>query len=354
MKRIKFLLVMCGVLIILAAAYLITLTLTKDNKNKGDDGTDTGTPLSTTYTAAKIDIQTLNALSYNVGDTSYTFTLNDAEDAWLWSDHPGLPLENSFFAAMASALNSLTSSVKLTADSAVLAEYGLEKPWLTVTVSDGVNGVQSFMFGKKNSFNQQYYFMSGAEKYFIYMVSGSAASPFSATPYEMIKNDSIPAIAANNVKSLTLKSEAGEWVYVYYPDGMDGNPETNDLWYLSSDGRDVALDEEISIALNNEISSLEFGNPAGYTDADKEKYGLDRPVVLTIFYIEEKSVTDEVTGNTVNISVDSTAVIELGKTDGEDGVYVSIPGSVLTYRVSSKILVLLYQSALSETTRVSG
>lgn len=344
MKRIKFLLFLCGVLVILAAAYIVILALIPSDD---DTGPDSGDPISATYTAARIDVSTLYLIGYNKEGSSYSFNLNDKGDAWIWEASPSIPLDNLYFAAMASALRDLTSEVRLSADGGAdspLALYGLDAPWLTISVADEPNGAQTFMFGALNSYNNQYYFLSSAEPGLIYMVSPDAASPFSHTPYEMVLNDSLPSIPSDGVTSLLFRREDNDWLYTYYPEGRDDDPDTPDLWYRSANqGPETALDPDIGAPLCDEIAALTFVSPAGYTEEDKARLGLAQPATLIITYTLPVNTTDENTGLTLTSRVEKSFSLSLGNTDGAGGIYAGLRGSPLSYLIRGEGLCLLYE-----------
>jgi hypothetical protein len=345
MKRIKTLLIMCGVLVILALAYVTIVSLAEKTDDTGTDETDT--PMNTSYTAAKIDINTLYIIKYNLGGDKYDFSLNDAGSAWLWEDNTSLPLDSTYFATMATSLKSVTSTVKLTGQESTLAKYGLDVPWLTVTVSDEVNGMQTFMFGSLNSFNNQYYFMTGSETGTVYMVSGSVASSFDYTPYDMVKNDTLPVIEAASIRKLTFRTSSEEWVYTYYENGKDDLAGTADIWYVSKNGgTETVLDDETAEAVSGAVAAIALTDIAGYSDADKKSLGLEEPTVLTISYVAENTVTNE-SGVSTTVNVDSTLEINLGYADGKGNVYASLPGSVLSYRIDGSIIAGLYNAIIS-------
>ncbi len=336
---------MCGVLVILALAYIIIVTLTEKNKNDKPDETDT--PINTSYTAAKIDISTLYLIQYNIGGDRYDFSLNDAGSAWLWEDNTSLPLDSTYFASMATSLESVTSTVKLSGQESTLATYGLDTPWLTVTVSDEVNGMQTLMFGNLNNFNNQYYFMTSSEPGTVYMVSNSIASNFDYTPYDMVKNDTLPKIDAASVRNLTFRTSADELVYTFYENGKDDLPDTADIWYVSKNsGPENALDDETAADISGAVASITLTDIAGYSVSDKKSLGLEEPTILVISYVAENTVTND-SGVSTTVNIDSTLEINLGYADGNGNIYVNLPGSPLSYRIDGSVLAELYNAIIS-------
>ena len=158
MKRLIKLFVLLGVLALLVIAYLVFM-LMRSSANK-DDSYDYNTvpPLTTTYTAAQIDINTMSAISYRTATDEYCFELNSAGNAWVWTANTAIPLDNVYFANMASSLEKLTTETKFKVSQAELVNYGLDTPWLSVTISDNTHGTQTFNFGSSATDGEKYYF----------------------------------------------------------------------------------------------------------------------------------------------------------------------------------------------------
>ena len=93
-KRILNLTLLLAVIVVLVVVYFIVI------KNESGDSADTTAPKATTYTVAKIDLNTVYQFSYTYEGTKYSFRLNEAEDGWLWDGDPDLPISNTKVALM--------------------------------------------------------------------------------------------------------------------------------------------------------------------------------------------------------------------------------------------------------------
>ncbi|MBQ9079484.1 MAG: DUF4340 domain-containing protein [Clostridia bacterium] len=344
MKRFIKLFILLGALVLLATMYfVITLVINKNDTPNSDD--DTSNQINTNYTAAQIDIQSMYAISYNIDSDKFSFSLNDNSTAWLWNENTDLPLDNTYFATMASALELVTTDLKLKVTSGELATYGLADPWLSVTVSDNTYGTQTFSFGARNSFNSKYYFSSSADNSSVYMVDATIPACFIYTPYQMVKNDTLPTIEAGSIKSLSFISSDSSTVYTYYDGGKDDLSETDDFWYVSTNGEtEVRLSDALSGIIDTAYDTIVFSSPVGYTEDERHEFGLTEPTILEIRYTVKKTVTDATSGTSSTVTVDETASVLLGYSDDDGNIYAGVSNSVLSYSIDGNVLSQLYNA----------
>lgn len=344
MKRLSKLIILAAILLALLVAYLIiTMMSNRSDDDSDENDTTTGNQINTSYTAAQIDISTLYAIKYNVLDAEYSFSLGDDKTAWLWADDPALPLSNSYFASMASAIQSVSSDVKLKVDLSELGTYGLDDPWLTVTVSDETYGTQIFTLGDLNSFNGKYYFRSTADAAYVYMVDAALAQGFVYSPYQMVEHDTLPTIAAEDIKKITVSATDNRTTYTYYEGGKDSDPTTDDFWYVALiEDDERPADQSLSALLPTLYDSISFDTPAGYTEEERREFGLTEPVILEIYYSEPKTITDSTLGTSTTISVDKSFSLLLGYLDAQNNLYACLPDSVLSYSIDASVLSKLY------------
>ncbi len=339
MKRASTLIIMLLVAAVLVGLLVLVKTLTGDKG--GQNTSETTKPAGTTYTAAEVDINSLYLIEYNIGEDIFRFELGDAKTSWFWVAEPSLPLDNSYFASMASELRAVTSTTRLEVSEADLSTYGLDNPWLTVTVADELFGEQAFMFGALNTYANKYYFMTGAGDNRVYMVSASVTCPFALTPHDMVKHDSMPDIPADRIRALTFARGEDELTYTYYENGKDDSADTQDFWYVSRNGgEETSLDPDTADKITDAITQISFTDTAGYSESEKEALGLLSPTVMTVSYVAETSVTDG-SGSPVKVNVDSTFVLHLGYA-GEGKIYACLPDSPLSYRIDGSALSKLF------------
>ena len=344
MKRLIKLFILCAVLMALVAVYFIAvLVANKSKDDSNDDSIGTGDQINTNYTAARIDVPSMYAIKYDVDGTQYCFSLNSDHTCWVWDDDEALPLENTYFATMATSLESITSDVKLNEDAESRKKYGLNAPALSVTVSDEKYGTQTLMFGTLNSFNGKCYFLSTANESNIYMVDASILSSFVYTPYQMVKNDTLPSIDPDSIRALTLSTPETLTTYAYYESGKDGDPQTDDFWYMAQlEQQESPVDAELSVLLPNIYGTVSFDSPVGYSSELHESFGLHTPARLTVTYSELQTVTDATTGTSSSVIIDKQLTLLLGYASPDGKMYVALEDSVLTYQVDASALSKIY------------
>lgn len=344
MKRLTKLFILIGVLALLVIVYLIFMLVQSANK-EDDYYNDNVTPIITTYTAAQIDVNTLSAMSCKTATDEYLFELNSAGNKWIWTANTDLPLDNTYFANMASALQKVTTDTKVKVSAAELVNYGLNEPWLTVTLSDDVYGIQTFSFGSATSDGEKYYFSSSSNSDCVYTVAADTAAPFNITPYQMVQNDTLPTIDADRIQRITFSSSNDVVTYTYYDGGKDEHDDTDDYWYVAVNSEDEEpLDSSIAEIIGSMYATIEFSTPVGYTAQERQSFGLDETTVMTIYYSERKTVTDSTTGVSANVIVDKTFSLLLGYLDDQNMLYACLPDSVLCYSIDAGILSRLYST----------
>ncbi|MDY4897776.1 MAG: DUF4340 domain-containing protein [Eubacteriales bacterium] len=333
MKRLFKLLILLGSLAVLGVIYVIVVMVTAEKRPDIPTNDTTTDQIETNYTAAQIDINTMYALKYNSGNEVYSFSLSTDETHWLWTDNPALPLDNNYFAVMASSLQNVTTELKLKVSSSELGTYGLNSPWLEITVSDNTYSTQTFSFGTLNSFTGQYYFMSSSDVNTVYLVDADIPKNFTHTPLEMIKDDVIPTIAENSISSIHITSPTEDIMYRCHTD------EGLDAWYVSNNsGEENALSDELASKLGTMFSDMKLENPVGFSQEDRKSFGLSEPTTITVSYTDTKTVTNSQTGVSTDVTIDADFELLLGYADGNGGVYVGLPDSVLVYVVDCSVL----------------
>lgn len=336
-KRVRNLLIAAGVLALLAGVYLIV-----KNTAGGGDGEGSDTAATGSHTVALIDPSKLTGVSLRISKDEdgartvrdMTFRLKDDETGWEYTDDPTVPLDNTGFASMVTALNGSASPFMMSGVSdADLAKYGLDDPYIaaTFTYSDGSSW--SCRVGQYNSFAGRYYFCDASDPSTVYMADEAVTDALDTGIDSLLLWDTLPRITAAGIKSLEVEKGSGRTVYTYYPNGNGSDYTDSFKWYFSTDG---AAEEPLSPALGDELTlaftSLSFEDVAAYgRSAEKERYGLSSPVKLTFRYTEEEKVSDSNSGAQTSVTVDRDFVIETGATAEDGGLYAAVGDSAMIY-----------------------
>ena len=343
-KKTRQLILLVGILVLLAAAYLLVTALTGEDEGTAADGETT----ANTYHVCAIDQTTLYKLSYTFAGKEYAFTLNGDATAWLWNDDPSLPLDNLRFANMVTVCQGLTSTVRLTDVSpAQLAEFGLGASAQRITFTDTVGGERAYLIGAYNSYNGMRYFCDESNPSTVYMVDGTLTDAFSLTPYDMIRLPDLPTdITPANLVRVTLTpadSTLATAVYTYYSGGK-AEGET-DVWYVSfNGGTEQPVSAKFGNNLSTSLATLAFSDLVSYRAEEQAAFGLGTPTTMTIDYKVTQSFQDETTGKTTHVNVDHSTSLLLGDVAENGLCFATVEDSVLTCTLMGEVFTDMLQA----------
>ncbi len=193
-KNKKLLIILLCVLVAAVAAYIIALNLGKNTveEEPGDAiGDLTGSLGKVTLTSN--------------GETN-SFTYDEADEAWHWDEDYDYPMKSMYLNLIFNKMKSLTSSRTFEAQESV-AHFGLEEPRYSVAAVDSEGKSLSLLVGNELDEDRVYAMEKGGRT--IYIVSTEFADTLDKTLLDMALVDSIPELTANQVKSLTVTTDAG-------------------------------------------------------------------------------------------------------------------------------------------------
>lgn len=291
-----------------------------------------------TVTLLSVDVETMTALSYQLDGEEMSFTVENG--AWRWREDPSLNLDGAKFYAMIEGMMPLTSTVKLDAPTAEqLSAFGLDAPANRVTLTDG-SGTHTLILGSYNSYNASYYAAIDTTDT-VYMIPAAVAEGFGYGIHDLLAYDTLPAITAGKIDSVTLTRGADSTTYTYYGSG-NPNYYTDTFKWFAAHGSETpaAVSTTAGNSLSSAITSLAFSDCVSYhAAADAEKYGLSDPAELTINYRATVTTTDPNTGVESSTDVSHNTSVLIGKVDPETGCYyATVDGSSLIYLLSSSAL----------------
>ena len=175
MKRGRKLLLLA--LVVMAGASIAAIKM-----NPGESGEDSSEESTAIYT---VDAESVTKLSWTYNGE--TVTLVDAGDGWMYEDDRNFPLDESCLDDMLSAISTVTAS-KVIEDVEDLAQYGLEDPVCSVTVTTGKTS--ELRIGNETGLGGQRYLSLGDGN--VYLVDSSLLSSFSYDLYSIIQKESFP------------------------------------------------------------------------------------------------------------------------------------------------------------------
>lgn len=291
MKKNKTLLILLGVLIVLLAAYFALKAWNRQQAEKDEE--------SDAVVVTQIDPAEIKAISYDMGDGERAFEKRDG--TWIYTPDADFPLDQSVPETIAEDMGQLKADRELV-DGDELADYGLEEPDYTVTLTEADGTVTEIKFGNTVD---DYYYVSLDDSGTVYTVPSSAADNLSQSLNDMAQFDVYPSIGSGNLKKVVITS--GETSTVY-------------------DSENEEQSEDIS-AITGGLGTVALSEAADYSvaDADRGNYGLDNASRTTV----EVTYTED--------NEDKTMTLYIGGEDGDGSRYVMIDDSRIVYLISDEI-----------------
>lgn len=291
MKKNKALLILLGVLIVLLAAYFALKAWNRQQAEKDEE--------SDAVVVTQIDPAEIKAISYDIGDGERAFEKRDG--TWIYTPDADFPLDQSVPETIAEDMGQLKADRELV-DGDELADYGLEEPDYTVTLTEADGTVTEIKFGNTVD---DYYYVSLDDSGTVYTVPSSAADNLSQSLNDMAQFDDYPSIGSGNLKKVVITS--GETSTVY-------------------DSENEEQSEDIS-AIAGGLGTVALSEAADYSvaDADRGNYGLDNASRTTV----EVTYTED--------NEDKTMTLYIGGEDGDGSRHVMIDDSRIVYLISDEI-----------------
>lgn len=291
MKKNKALLILLGVLIVLLAAYFALKAWNRQQAEKDEE--------SDAVVVTQIDPAEIKAISYDIGDGERAFEKRDG--TWIYTPDADFPLDQSVPETIAEDMGQLKADRELV-DGDELADYGLEEPDYTVTLTEADGTVTEIKFGNTVD---DYYYVSLDDSGTVYTVPSSAADNLSQSLNDMAQFDDYPSIGSGNLKKVVITS--GETSTVY-------------------DSENEEQSEDIS-AIAGGLGTVALSEAADYSvaDADRGNYGLDNASRTTV----EVTYTED--------NEDKTMTLYIGGEDGDGSRYVMMDDSRIVYLISDEI-----------------
>ncbi len=248
---------MAAALIVLVAAIGIYFGMSMWNKSEEEQAVAE----SAETEILSISGADVTAFSYVYNDETYKFVKEDG--TWYYDSDRNFPVDQSTIEGKLSSAVSTTFSREIEISEDNLADYGLDSPVNTITITDSDGNETVFEIGDSNATTGEYYcrLNSGST---VYMISSTLNSTMSFELYSVADMEDFPSMNQDEVKEVTI-----------------------------NDGSEVrSLDAEEDADVFSAVSSLTYEAHVDYDCDDLSQYGLDAPqYVITIGYLEETEET---------------------------------------------------------------
>lgn len=306
MKRGKKLLLLTLVLVVVAGAALAALKFMPDEEVEETES----------ISVLTLDAESITGLAWSYGDESLSFVCDGS--VWSYSEDADFPLDTSYMSAMTSAVSDI-SAEKVIEEASDLAEYGLDEPVCSITVT--AEAETTIDIGDETSLDGLRYVSIGDGN--VYLVSSDLLTNFSYGLYDLVAKETLPDMS--ELVSFSVERASGTLV-IDYLEGSD-LAYTDRYTYFAEDGDGwLSLDSELAENFVSQITGLTWGDCVDYKADLKTlgNYGLDSPAVtVTVNYIETTEVETNETDEdgepiTVEMSYSEDDYDYLYTLDGED------------------------------------
>ena len=265
----------------------------------------------TPITVAQHELTSMTALSYTpTGGEPLSFSV--VNGAWRWDGDANFPLNATTLAYMGTNIASITALRAV--DGGKLADFGLEEPSCTVTVSYGAEK-HTYGFGDYNGFSGAYYLLADGK---VYLTEKNLEAYFDYTLDDLIARDSIPS---------------ADWTTKDYVTAVTVSDGTRENTITDADGVKAALDA---------LDGVNLREIADYYADEQEKaaLGFDGSRGVTVNYRKAFTSTDA-NGNSSTNYIDTSYSLMLGA-ETESGCYASPASSSIVYLLTAEELEALF------------
>lgn len=244
----------------------------------------------------------VTAFSYVYEEETYSFVKED--DTWYYEGDKDFPVLQTSITGKLSSAVSTTASREIEISEDNLADYGLDDPVNTISITDSEGNETVFEIGDSNATTGEYYCRLNSSNT-VYMISSTLNSMMSFDLYSVVDMDDFPSLDVDSIKEVTV-----------------------------NDGNEVrSLDSSDDYTAFSALASLSYDSHVDYDCEDLSQYGLDAPqYVITIGYLEETEEETESETGEAEDEDDSQADDETSETEETEETYDS--ASLTTYVLS--------------------
>ena len=237
-------------------------------------------------------------------------------DSWIKSDETDFPLDQDKVETLISSLNSVTAERTLeNVENA--AEYELDQPENTITVTTQDGETTVIQLGMENSSTSQEYIDLNDDSSTVYVVSNSVFSSFEGTLYDFAKSGTFPTVDSSTVRMISVDGKDSSYVV---------EKDENNLWSITGGGDTEKADSAKATSLASSLSSMAYDSFVNYNCSEDQlsQYGLDKPYgKITVDYqeeVEEDTDTDEIESTEDSESAGDGDTNDKDETDATENV----------------------------------
>ncbi len=284
MKNKKGLIVGIIILVLLLGAYFLLRYLNLDEEDTEEE--------DAAETVFEIDADDISNIQIVSGENTFDFSHGD--DKWSYVEDDKFPLSESAILDKVSSLTSV-SSMRTIEDPDNLADFGLENPEVTATVTDTDGKETELALGATNDAVSGCYMSMNGDTSKIYLVDTTLKTNLEFDLSDIAEKEDIPSITGSTITSITIQKPEGTAKLF-----QDSGSETG--WtFEDTDGSSVPADSSLVSTYTGNFSALAWTDYVTYDLNNLGAYGLENPTVITVDYQQE----EEADGSNTESSDDS-------------------------------------------------
>lgn len=309
------LLVLCLVLIAFVAGYF-GLTRYQAAKEKAEKAEESDKELF------QLSSDDINKVEYQGEKSSLTFKKNGK--TWKLASDQKYPLNQDRITEMVDETTGVAATKTVTTSCDDLTQYNLDKPDLTVTVTDTSGKETTIYVGMESVSGGGRYAYCGGDEQKIYLISTSLYSSFDYSLGDLMTVPDIPTVQADEIRYLKVEKQKGKNFEAEYD---EKNSPYKDIygWSIKQPyTQPVAGDKDGLQNIFGSYTNIGFSSGVSYKKdtALEKKYGLDQPQYTVTFRTAKKDVTLYIGKEN---SDQSSYYVQM---KGKDGIYLMDASSV--------------------------
>ena len=271
MKNKKGLIVGIIILVLLLGAYFLLRYLNLDEEDTAEE--------DAAETVFEIDADDISNIQIVSGENTFDFSHGD--DKWNYVEDDKFPLSESAILDKVSSLTSV-SSMRTIEDPDNLADFGLENPEVTATVTDTDGKETELALGATNDAVSGCYMSMNGDTSKIYLVDTTLKTNLEFDLSDIAEKEDIPSITGSTITSITIQKPEGTAKLF-----QDSGSETG--WtFEDTDGSSVPADSSLVSTYTGNFSALAWTDYVTYDLNNLGAYGLENPTVITVDYQQEE------------------------------------------------------------------
>lgn len=278
------LLALCLILIAFVAGYF-GLTRYQAAKEKAEKAEESDKELF------RLSSDDINKVEYQGEKSSLTFEKDGK--TWKLSSDKKYPLNQDRITDMVDETTGVAATKTVTTGCDDLTQYNLDKPDLTVTVTDTSGKETTIYVGMESVSGGGRYAYCGGDEKKIYLISTSLYSSFDYSLGDLMTVPDIPTVQADEIRYLKVEKQKGKNFEAEYD---EKNSPYKDIygWSIKQPySQPVAGDKDGLQNIFGSYTNIGFSSGVSYKKdtALEKKYGLDQPQYTVTFRTAKKNVT---------------------------------------------------------------